>query len=76
MRVGEVVFPEPIGPRAATIFTADAEVLTLPVARGGLDDRPGALAPEVALRPDHLFAELTERGCRFDITTPTTTSEV
>ncbi|MDP9346905.1 MAG: hypothetical protein M3P44_14570, partial [Actinomycetota bacterium] len=37
----------------------------------------GALPPEVALRPDDLFAELAERGCHFDITTtPTTTSEV
>ncbi len=47
------------------------------IARGALRDRAGALPPEVALRPDDLFAELAERGCRFHITTtPTETSEV
>lgn len=47
------------------------------IARGALRDRAGALPPEVVLRPDDLFAELSERGCRFDITTtPTETSEV
>lgn len=47
------------------------------IARGALGGRAGALPPEVALTPGDLFAELSERGCRFDIsTTPTTTSEV
>ncbi|MGZ4277083.1 MAG: saccharopine dehydrogenase family protein [Solirubrobacteraceae bacterium] len=45
------------------------------LARGALGDRTGTLPPEVALRPEPLFAELSQRGCRFDITTNTNENE-
>lgn len=45
------------------------------IARGVLDGRSGALAPEVALPAAELLPELESRGCSFELTT-TTDSEV
>ena len=46
-----------------TVASSTARLL----ARGALGPLSGVLAPERAIRADALFAELEDRGCRFDI---------